>query len=204
MSLNLTVPKIGKVPIMTVGRPPRIALILAATSLLSGCAEEGPFLAHRATLGSLKTSVSHLGFENEQLRRQVADLKAENRQIEDRLVQEEAVNGDLAARLDDARNALRGRGDDWDDLPRTADPESRKTLPAGRSNKKRRKPPFVQIPGQVDTMPPSDSRSRGPRDRLDDPKVPREDDPGPQSWLEGNNRWLPIARGSSLPSVDVR
>src|SRR5436190_18235913 len=97
---------------MTTGRPPRIAVLLAATSLVTGCAQSGPVRAHRTTLGTLKTSVSHLEYENEQLRREVAQLKTENREIEDRLVQEEAANDELTSRLDDARNVISRRGDD--------------------------------------------------------------------------------------------
>ena len=53
-------------------------------------------------MGQLKTSLSHLEYENAQLKRDVAKLQQENRAMEDRLVQEEQDNGDLTARLDDA------------------------------------------------------------------------------------------------------
>ena len=51
----------------------------------------------------MKTTISHLQFENEQLKTEVAKLKEESRSFEDRLVQEQVHNGDLAARLDDWR-----------------------------------------------------------------------------------------------------
>ena len=65
-------------------------------------------------MGQLKTSLSHLEYENEQLKKTTAKLQRENRSMEDRLVQEQMENGDLTARLDDARNLLRDRGIDAD------------------------------------------------------------------------------------------
>ena len=65
-------------------------MLLAATSLLAGCAQPGPILSRFTTIGTLKTSLSHLEFENQQLRSKVATLESENREIENRLVQEEA------------------------------------------------------------------------------------------------------------------
>ena len=65
-------------------------------------------------MGQLKTSLSHLEYENEQLKKTTAKLERENRSMEDRLVQEQMENGDLTARLDDARNLLRERGVDDD------------------------------------------------------------------------------------------
>ena len=65
-------------------------------------------------MGQLKTSLSHLEYENEQLKKSTAKLQRENRSMEDRLVQEQMENGDLTARLDDARNLLRDRGVDAD------------------------------------------------------------------------------------------
>src|SRR5881628_2443438 len=85
--------------------------IIAATLLgISGCAQSGSVLSQRTSVGTLKTGVSQLEFQNQQLRREVANLKADNRRIEDQLVQEESVNGELSARLDDARDLLGRRG----------------------------------------------------------------------------------------------
>lgn len=65
-------------------------------------------------MGQLKTSLSHLEYENQQLKKSTAKLERENRSMEDRLVQEQLATGDLTARLDDARNLLRERGIDAD------------------------------------------------------------------------------------------
>ena len=48
------------------------------------------------------------------MKQSVAKLQKENRSMEDRLVQEQIDNGDLTARLDDARNLLSDRGIDPD------------------------------------------------------------------------------------------
>ena len=74
------------------------------------------------TVGQLKTSLSHLEYENAPVEATVAKLEQENRSMEDRLVQEQIDNGDLTARLDDARNLLRDRGSS-----RTCSRSSRRT-----------------------------------------------------------------------------
>ena len=168
----------------------------------------------------MKVSLSHLQFENEQLKTEVAKLKDENRSMEDRLVQEQIHNGDLTARLDDARNLLRDRGIDSDtrlgSRPRgttSADPDEElarpRTLPAGRTTRKPRKPPAASIPGDLDDLPTaseSDETTSGtisfkandirPRRKVfddDDPKLSIDDD---------QLRWQPVASGtdSSTPA----
>jgi len=117
-------------------------------------------------VGQLKTSLSHLEFENEQMKRQVAKLEQESRGLEDRLAQEQMDNGDLAARLDDARNLLRDRGLDADTRLGSHRSERRSqgyaagnddgdvhTVPAAQSSRKRRKAPFARIPGRLDDLP---------------------------------------------------
>ena len=83
--------------------------------------------------------------------------------MEDRLVQEEIDNGDLTARLDDARNLLRDRGLATGDRARSPrdglgdspdEGSGLRTLPAGQPARRRRKPPVARIPGQIDV--PSD------------------------------------------------
>jgi hypothetical protein len=191
----------------------RIAFLLAAPGLLlvAGCAQTGPIGTHRTTLGSLKAGVSHLEFENEQLRRKVAQLESDNREVENRLTQEETTNGDLSARLDDARNLLKRKGYDVADegrsgaRPRDDEPaEPATTLPAGRSNKKPRKAPFARIPGRIDTVPADDSPDPILPEALDPPSARPHDDLGPQSRLDDTDRWLPVARDSSAPSSRVR
>jgi len=180
---------------------PTVVLLLAAASLpcLGGCSGPNSLLASPTTVGSLRTSVSHLQHQNEQLKRQVADLKADTHNLEDQLVQEEARNGDLAARLDDARHALRGRGGDTssssvDHGP--VDPPQR-TLPAGQSSRKKRKAPFAQIPGPVDAPTPGEQEGAPVKDL-------RQDKFGPQSSRSQGSGWLPVARGPMTPFAQVR
>ena len=78
-------------------------LVAMCVAAMAGCAGERTILTGGPTVGQLKTSLSHIEFENEQLKKSVAKLERENRSMEDRLVQEQIHNGDLAARLDDAR-----------------------------------------------------------------------------------------------------
>jgi hypothetical protein len=170
---------------------------LAGVPLCGGCAGQSRLLGSRTTVGSLRTSVSHLQHENDQLRRQVADLKSETRTLEDQLVQEEARNGDLAARLDDARHALRGHAADGSSSsldPEPDDPPQR-TRPAGRTTRKPRKPPFARIPGPgpVEQPPPDDT-----------PGAPVKDLRSDAGALRGTGGWLPIARGSTMPFSVVR
>ncbi len=189
---------------MLTGHPPKFTVFLAASGLMAGCAQSGPFTTYRTSMGTLKASVSHLESANDQLRQEVDNLKAENREIENRLVQEESVNGDLSARLDDAKDLLRRRGFDPGEsrastAPRDRDEPSNPgpTRPAGQSVRKRRKPPFVQIPGQLDPTPPA-------ADGEDDQATPPRDPFGSQSRFEDPNRWLPVARGISEPSSKTR
>ncbi len=141
---------------------------------IAGCSGNSTFLSGGPTAGQLKTSLSHLEYENLQLKRSVAKLEQENRTIEDRLVKEQLDNGDLIARLNDARNLLRDRGEEKSELARTRRDDSRsasedssgaRTLPAGRATPKRRKLPVARIPGQIEPAPPreEDGPSLGPR-----------------------------------------
>jgi hypothetical protein len=191
---------------MLTGPSLKTAWSLAAAGLLTlaGCAQPGPILSRHTTIGTLKTSLSHLEFENQQLRSKVANLESENREFENRLVQEEAANGELHAQLDDARNLLSRQGYDWGGSNATTNREEppNRTLPAGRSNRTPRKPPFARIPGRIDAAPPADPSD----DEFNRPAVPSANSLGPQSSLEDDTRWLPIARGTgaSGPSTKVR
>jgi hypothetical protein len=171
----------------------------------AGCAQSNPLISHRATLGTLKTSVSQLEFENHQLKQKVANLESDGRQIEDRLVQEESINGDLRARLDDAKALLsrRGLGPDGSDAA-AVDPDPfapRRTLPAGRSNRKARKPPFARIPGRIDAEPPADEQEH---DAPNSSSTRWRGDPGPQSRRDDSAVWLPVAGGASDLSTPRR
>jgi hypothetical protein len=143
----------------------RLCWLPALAGALAGCAERGQLLSGGSS-AQMKSSLSHVQFENEQLKTEVAKLKEENRSIEDRLVQEQLHTGDLAARLDNARNLLRDRGLDSDtrlgarsrsEGADTDDELARpRALPAGRGTRKPRKPPAAAIPGDLDArLPPA-------------------------------------------------
>jgi len=188
---------------MLTGLNPRTFVLLAATSLLAGCAQPNPILSRYTTIGTLKTSLSHLEFENQQLRSKVATLESDNREIENRLVQEEAVNGDLSARLDDARDVLTQHGSNWGGSPggtNQGGSSSARTLPAGRSNRTPRKPPYARVPGRSDSTTPTDNFN----DEFNRPNFPSADALGPQSMRDDDSQWLPIARGTSASGTKVR
>jgi hypothetical protein len=178
-----------------------------------GCSGQKNLLTGGPTVGQLKTSLSHLEFENEQLKRQVAKLDQESRGLEDRLVQEQVDNGDLAARLDDARNLLRDRGVDADtrlgshrsdaksrgDSAGDDDEPGARTLPAAQSSRKRRKPPFARIPGRVEDLPRSqdddatDSAQGGRSSQSDRRRSRFGDDLDHHASRTSPRPWLPVA-----------
>ena len=175
----------------------KFVFFTAAAPLLLGCAQSGRMFGGRTKVGTLKTSVSHLEYQNEQMRKEIAQLKSENRQIEDQLAQVEAHNGELTARLDDARNVIsRNGGEPPDDPP--------KTLPAGRSSRTRRKPPFARLPGRIAPIPAVDPAGEPPVDPFDSPSSRPSEEFGPQGRLEDRDRWLPIARGTANTPAQVR
>ena len=89
---------------MLTGHPAKIVVLLAATGLLVGCAEPGPFSRDTARRwGRSRPASATSSSRTSSSASEVGKLQSENREIENRLVQEESVNGDLAARLDDAR-----------------------------------------------------------------------------------------------------
>jgi hypothetical protein len=197
-----------------------LALALVLASVCAGCAQPGPFLSRQTTIGALKTSVSHLEYENQQLRAKMVNLETENREIENRLVEEESVNGDLSARLDNARNLLSDRGYNWDGNVAvgggtagraessgtgtgagsgtgTGTGATPRALPAGQSTRKPRKPPFARIPNRSDSSPPPDEVD----DEFTHPRIPSGEAFGPQSWRDDDAQWLPIARGSGTAAA---
>ncbi len=197
-----------------------------ALAALAGCSGQGTFLTGGPTVGQLKAGVSHLEFENQQLKRSVAKLENENRAIEDRLVQERIVNGDLTARLDDARNLLRERGVNADlrvgsrrDDERAGESASNisspktRTRPAGQSSSKsRRKTPFAEIPGQLDASPstePQDGaadaeRAGAMRRRSRRAGADFDDDLDRHADNASTLQWLPVADGSTDSSSRLR
>jgi outer membrane murein-binding lipoprotein Lpp len=180
--------------------------MLAVSSIGLGCVQSGPIENHRTTLGTLKTSVSQLEFEKEQLRKEVAQLKTENRRAEDRLTQEEAANGELTAKLDDARVLLRGRGFDTDGLAGpsrpSADPfDEPANEPTSRPARSGRKPPFARIPGRPDSAPSTEESGDDP---FYGPSTRPQGTFGPQSRVNGQSPWLPVARGADAYGASVR
>jgi hypothetical protein len=165
----------------------RIGLALAAIAPI-GCAGQDPFTSRQTTMGTLKASVSQLEFENEKLRREVGELKADNSRLDNQLVQEREANGEIAARLDDAKDLLRQGGNAQassnfeDDVPPPV------TTPKPRRIKNNRPPPAVSIPTPGSGTNPDDLSL------VPDSRTPRDlgADSGP------DDRWLPVARG--LPS----
>jgi hypothetical protein len=176
------------------------------------------------TVGQLKTSVSHLEYENEQLRKSTAKLERENRSMEDRLVQEQMENGDLTARLDDARNLLRDRGLESDVRVgshrggatlggSTTDGEGglRSSLPDGSRTRPRRTP-FAQISGGSDSVAPIevDDAAADPK-----PSVPArtrkkrsarelDDELGDQSNHRAPQSWMRVAESSDDSMIQIR
>ena len=199
-------------------------LLLMSVASMSGCAGKDNFLTGSSSPGQLKATLSHLQFENEQLKTKVAQLEEEHRTVEDRLVQEQIHNGDLAARLDDARNLLRDRGVEADTRMGARSRGSRaidsdenrtgvRTLPAGRTTRKPRKPPAASIRGDLDDLPAApehESENPGtisyrsssiPSHR---PRFP--DDPVEFGPDDDHLRWQPVATGpdpQAQPSAET-
>jgi hypothetical protein len=200
-------------------------LFAVSPALFSGCAGRPSFLTGGPTTGQLKTSVAHLEYENAQMKRDVAKLRRENRQIEDRLVQQEQDNGELTARLDDARNLLRERGlNSGERAEATADgsrgssegSDGFRTLPAGQSSRKRRKPPVARIPGQFSPAAPESDRddedgTLGPPlsapawgTGTDEVGLRFDEGPDRRADYRGPMRWAPIAGATSDSASRVR
>ena len=169
--------------------------------LVAGCESGAPLLSRQTTLGTLKTSVSQLEYRNEQLQKQVAELKSENRHFEDRLVQEQTENDDLATRLDNLKGQV-GQRDGAENIrtgSRTpTEDNSVDDLPPPKSRRSsgRRKPPAASIPGRIEPARESDdvglSDDPPPRRRVASDRPTRED------------RWLPVARGIGTREGELR
>jgi outer membrane murein-binding lipoprotein Lpp len=165
----------------------RILLIVALAGLISGCQSGGgPLLSYNSNMNSLKASVSQLEFRNEELSKQVAALKSDNRQYQDRLVQEQAENDTLAAKLNNAK----GRGDDVRTGSRSdsgdADP-----VPAPSKVRRTHRIPAAAIPGRIEPAPVTQPEPGG-----DDVGLWK---PSESSRLASSRRtsdvWLPVAQG---------
>ena len=177
-------------------------LALASLGSFAGCAQSGPIATHRNTVGMLKQSVSQLEYSNDNLKKQVAELKSDSSRAETELVQERNNNGELTARLDDAKDALRKEGKDVTALNRPIGSASKAStasaddeIPAPRSqvqrsSRRNRKPPSAAIPPKIES-----SVDNGPG-ALQLPSEPN--DPGPQASRSAEDgTWLRVTRGRS-------
>ena len=179
------------------------ALSLAGAVLVAGCTQPGPITSHRTLVGGLKTNVVNLESENDELRKQVATYKSESRDFEDQLVQERAHGDDLATRLDNAKGLLGRTGGIDREVSSRSDLEppssSRSTFSdsdpippprnARKSSRATRKPPAASIPSPVELDPPASTSSNEDRAW------------GPQSRLNADDQWLPIASGTGSTRV---
>ena len=177
---------------MATGRPRTLALCLAV-ALAGGCAGPNPFTSRQTTMGSLKASVSQLEFENEKLRAEVGELKADNSRLDNQLVQEREANGEITARLDDAKDLIRRQGGNtqalagpWKDAEEEVPPPA--TPPKARRTRGSRTPPPASIRPPETSSTGDDLSLQTPRQALRDL--------GPDDRDDG--QWLPVARG--LPS----
>ncbi|WP_435009747.1 hypothetical protein P12x_000994 [Tundrisphaera lichenicola] len=173
---------------MATGRSRLLGLLTAlATCAPIGCAQSGPLASRNSMLGSLKTSVSQLEFDNEKLRTEVAELKADNARLDTQLAQERDANGEITARLDDAKDLLRRSGGDVQALATPSKSFQDDDIPPPvRRTRGGRKPPSASIPR---------SQSEPFEDQgFDSGSSNRPIDLGPAA-SEGDDRWLPVARG---------
>jgi hypothetical protein len=175
----------------------RILLIVALAGLISGCQSgSGPLFSYNSNMNSLKASVSQLEFRNEELSKQVATLKSDNRHYQDRLVQEQAENDSLASQLNNAK----GRGDD---VRTGSRPDSSDSDPAPskvRRSKSTHKPPAAAIPGRIEPAPITQPEPGG-----DDVGIWK---PSESSRLASTRRssdvWLPVAQGTGTGQGTVK
>jgi hypothetical protein len=198
-----------------------IALLCALVCTGAGCSGQSSFLTGGPTVGQLKTSLSHLEYENEQLKKSTAKLERENRSLEDRLVQEQMENGDVTARLDDARNLLRDRGIDADlrlgshragegtgISASEREGTERSSSPDG-SRARRRRTPFAQISaGADDSVAPIDvgdpARDATPRRKKTGTGGASDDDSDRHSYQRAPRDWQPVADSSDDSTIQIR
>ena len=174
--------------------------LLAASGacLVAGCANPGPIAARQNTVGSLKTSVSQLQYDNINLRKQLADIRSEATRAESKLVQAEDEiqrrDGGVASITRSSSkyaNSDTGPVSADDDIP----PPVQSPVHRSRGG---RKPPAAQIPRIIPR-----AADPGPGQIIHDQGTY---DLGPQaSRFIDDSRWLPVARGNSRGgSVEVR
>ncbi len=179
-------------------------LSLGWLSIGAGCSQPGPFMQRQTMMGALKSNVAQLESEKSGLSKELADLKAENRRIENERAAVEEKNGELAARLDDARNLIsrQGIGDGDTTVSRSSSdvdrPSQRRATPA-RSQPRGRKPPIAQIPSERRSVEDPDLLDSAESVDLPPPRARRQpsDD---QSRVDDRSPWVPIAKGRDRSS----
>jgi len=133
--------------------------------------------------------MSQVQFENDTLKAQLAKLEKQNRELLADLQREESHAGTLAARLDESRNLLRGRGvnvpleiDDPKIVARSeaADPATRTTFGEVRPSPRRSRYVSDEKAGQEPEIPanepePAKAKNRSGSSRTQPPGFP--DDP---------------------------
>jgi hypothetical protein len=147
--------------------------------------------------GSLKASVSQLEFENEKLRKEVGELKAENTKLDSELAREQTLNGEITARLDDAKDLIRRQGGNAQSLGLSSnnyedDVPPPVITPKSRPMKSGRKPPAAQI-GQPQQTDPNPFGSSNDGLGYQSPSNKPSRDLGTDN--DQDDRWLPVARG---------
>ncbi len=177
-------------------------LMLVGLLPLVGCKNaSGPVFGRQAMVGTLKASVSQLEYENQQLKTQVAELNRDRRDAEDRLTQEEQANGDLAARLDDARELLRRQGVNMPESKAARVSDESIPPPRAPVRRQNRKPPSVELPrsAPADSDAPSDEEPASTKPR-------RRKTYNDQAYAPDDTRWFPVARttGRSATPIVVR
>jgi hypothetical protein len=175
------------------------SLVLVVAAIAPGCSTPGPLTSRHTMIGGLKADISLLESEKEELRKEIADLKSDNNRISNELVAERALNGDLATRLDGARNILRSQGLDRADLSGSTRSDltpdfdaapSRRASPGRRPATKPRQAPFAEIPSPGSSLDPPSGSEGFPSSSRDDENL------NPQARRDSDYRWLPVARGT--------
>jgi septal ring factor EnvC (AmiA/AmiB activator) len=176
----------------------RAGLAVALLSCgIAGCSQQVPFLARRTSLGALKTSVVQLETENSKLRTELAQSQAEARKVEDNLVKYESVNGELKARLDDARVQISDQGGTTRSAGLEPESETRSTrnaAPVRPARSRARKPPVANINGPGDSYDESSQDSFGPPDEIPPVDTPRRKATPSRKTRDEDEGWLPITR----------
>ena len=176
------------------------AAMLALAISGAGCASQPPVLGRNTMVGSLRASVASLESQNRKLSRDVADLRAERQDLEDRLVSEQAQNEALASRIQQNQELAQApdpsTGEGAFDAFSTPEspPPARRALPAGRTQG--RKVPFAQIPGEI--RPLSEDDAERPSNSSADDLFFHSGGIDDQSRLDDSRtRWMPMARDFS-------